>query len=84
VIASDLGSLKELIARGSTGLSFAPGDASALRDCVATLADDADRARRMGEKAFGLISTVYSHEAHYKTLINLFNQVISAKTIQPI
>ena len=84
VIASDLGSLKELIARGSTGLSFAPGDASALRDCVAALADDADRARRMGEKAFGLISTVYSHEAHYKTLINLFNQVISAKTIQPI
>lgn len=84
VIASDLGSLKELVTDGSTGLTFTPGDAGDLRRCVATLADDAEAARRMGETAFGRITTLYSPEEHYASLINLFNRIISEKTNQNI
>ncbi len=84
VIASNLGSLKELVADGVTGLTFTPGDATALRRCVAELAENADAARRMGETAFGRITTLYSPEEHYRSLMNLFNQVISAKTSHTI
>ena len=51
VVAPRVGQIPELVREGETGLLYAPGDASALRDALTTVIDDPDRRRAMGESA---------------------------------
>jgi glycosyltransferase involved in cell wall biosynthesis len=75
VIASNIGSLKELIVPGETGLFFPAGDAPALRQCVDNLSCNTADAVRMGEKAQQKLLADYSESVHYEKLMQVFNSV---------
>lgn len=51
VVAAAHGGLPEMLRDGETGLLVPPGDAGALARALRSLADDAERARRLGEAA---------------------------------
>lgn len=65
VIASDIGSLGEIIVSGRSGLHFTPGDADSLAAIVKTLFADPAALQRLGAGARA------SYEAHYTPMANL-------------
>ena len=62
VVAAAHGGLPEMIRDGETGLLVPPGDAVALASALRTLADDRDRARRLGEAAAADVAARFSSE----------------------
>lgn len=76
VIATDFGSLPELVHDGETGLTFKYADADDLRSKVGMLVDNPEKARTMGEHAYQVVVDNYSPEVHYQKLMSLFNSVI--------
>jgi glycosyltransferase involved in cell wall biosynthesis len=75
VVASDLGSRRELVQPGVTGLLYKPGDLGALTSAVELLARHADLADRMGNSGRELVSRNHSPETHYEMLMNLYERV---------
>lgn len=76
VIATDFGSLKNMVVNNKTGLKFKYADIEDLRKCITSLMDNEENAHIMGENAYGLIETIYSPEAHYQTLIKLMEKAM--------
>lgn len=81
VIASDLGSLKDLIVSNETGIHFTPGSVEALRKAIQYMVDNRDKAIRMGETAYDRLVTDYSSQLHYNRLIEAFEQVVGKKKL---
>lgn len=79
VIATDFGSLPELVENGVTGLTFKYQDVADLRRCFDYMTDNESDARAMGERAFELIQSHYSPDVHYDKLIRLFNRLLKSK-----
>jgi glycosyltransferase involved in cell wall biosynthesis len=79
VIASDLGSRRELVHHGETGWLYPVGNASKLADAIATLVTRRELAAKMGNAGRELVRAKYSPDAHYSNLIFLYEQVISSK-----
>jgi glycosyltransferase involved in cell wall biosynthesis len=59
VIASDLGSLKEVLS--DTGLTFKKGDPADLARQISRLLDDPQQAASLGQRAFSRIETQFSY-----------------------
>lgn len=76
VIATDFGSLPELVHNGETGLTFRYADSNELIEKVGQLYKEPNQAKLMGEKAYQNLVSMYSPDTHYKTLITLFNQIV--------
>ncbi|MDE6301411.1 MAG: glycosyltransferase family 4 protein [Muribaculaceae bacterium] len=79
VIATDFGSLPELVKDGVTGLTFPYGDWEALRRSARRLADNPELARTMGLNALRAVNTDYSASAHYTALMDVFNSLTQKK-----
>ncbi len=79
VVATDFGSLPELVIDGETGLTFPYGDSNALADKCQQLLNDESKAREMGEKSFELLNEKYLAKQHYNELMKLFESLISNK-----
>lgn len=77
VIASNLGSLPELITDGYNGLLFQTNDADDLAKRVRELDDKA--VKQMGENACQVLKERYSEKLHYTKLMELFEEVIRKK-----
>lgn len=75
VIATQIGSLPELVRNGETGLTFRYADVMDLRDKIDYLFHHVDEARKMGGNAFHELISKYSPEVHYQHLMDLFNKV---------
>lgn len=76
VIATNFGSLPELVHDGDTGLTFKYADPKDLQERVEYMLAHPELAKQMGEKGYKLIETKYSPQTHYQTLMNLFGKVI--------
>ena len=74
VVASNIGSLPELVADGVNGYLFEPGNAEDLAEKVKRLDDDGT-VTRMGEAGLRRLETRFAPKAHYEALINLFESV---------
>jgi glycosyltransferase involved in cell wall biosynthesis len=78
VIASDFGSLPEMIVPGQNGQLFAPGDKHALAECIQKLFADPDYLNGLR------YSTRLYYEAHfaagpnYETLLDIYQSVFKA------
>lgn len=81
VLASDIGSLKELVEPGITGLRFTMGDHDALRRCLDECAANVDSIRKMGENAKQKLLTEYGEDVHYDKLMSVFHSVLSKAPI---
>mgnify|MGYP003292787098 CR=1 FL=1 len=74
VIASDIGSLPELVEDGVNGFLFGPGNPEALREKVLQL-DDTALVEKMGAASRERLERHFSPEAHYDALMGVFEQV---------
>lgn len=79
VIATDFGSLPELVKDGVTGLTFPYADWKALRQCAQKLSDNPLLAQQMGANALKMVQTEYSADKHYKALMDVFNSLTTKK-----
>jgi glycosyltransferase involved in cell wall biosynthesis len=75
VVASDLGSRRELIQEGKTGLLYRTGDVSQLLSALKFLSSQPRLADEMGSNGRRLVEAHYTPEAHYENLIDLYERL---------
>jgi glycosyltransferase involved in cell wall biosynthesis len=75
-IATNTGSLKELVIDNKTGLLFKIKDIQDLKKKVAHLFGNKTICQNLGENAFNMLNKEYSAKEHYRILISLFENVI--------
>jgi glycosyltransferase involved in cell wall biosynthesis len=77
VVATDLGSRRELVREGETGLLYPPGDVEKLSGAISYLAQRPQQVQEMGAAGRQLVATHHSPAAHYQELMQLYEQVCS-------
>jgi glycosyltransferase involved in cell wall biosynthesis len=81
VVATDVGSLKELVIANETGLLFPLKDHLALREQANLLISNTVLCEELGSAAYNKLSTEFSEQNHYEKLINLLQSVIAKRHI---
>ena len=76
VIATNLGSLKEMVVDAETGLLFKQQDFLDLREKVKLLMDNPGLCEQYGIKAHHKLQEEYGSEKHYQKLMNVFSSVL--------
>ena len=74
VIASNIGSLPELVLDGVNGYLFKPADAHELCEKI-TLLDDDSLVEKMGVESRKRLENRFAPQTHYNTLMKVFNRV---------
>jgi glycosyltransferase involved in cell wall biosynthesis len=82
VVASDLGSRREVLRPGETGLLYPAGDVNALAQSIRTLASQPELAEKMGQAGWQLVRREYRPEAHYRHLMTLYARLITRNSIR--
>ena len=76
VIATNTGSLKELVIDNETGLLFRIKDFHDLKYKITYLFDNESICQDLGKNAYSMLTNKFSAQGHYENLINLFEKVI--------
>ena len=79
VVATDLGSRRELVQAGKTGLLYKTGDVEQLTSAIRFLSSRPELAEQMGRAGWQRVRRGYTPEAHYEVLVGLYERVIDAK-----
>jgi glycosyltransferase involved in cell wall biosynthesis len=79
VIASDLGSRRELVEHGVTGLLYADGDRDQLAHSIGFLFDRPDLIEKMGAAARSRVKASHDPEQHMEKLLDLYHRLTSGK-----
>lgn len=82
VLASNIGSLPELITDGENGYLFKPGNVKDLYSKI-KLMDDDTAVKAMGAACIKKLHTRFSQKTHYDALINVFTDVIKRQNCRP-
>lgn len=80
VVASDLGSRRELVHDGETGLLYHTGDVNRLAQAIQSLASQPEVAMRMGRVGRELMQLRHTPEGHYRKLLSLYEGLAARKT----
>jgi glycosyltransferase involved in cell wall biosynthesis len=75
VIASDLGSRRELVDQGETGLLYPPGNVEQLGNAISFLAERPELAAQMGATGRKFVEAQHAPDAHYRALMRLYTQM---------
>jgi glycosyltransferase involved in cell wall biosynthesis len=75
VVASDLGSRRELIHENKTGLLFPPGNVGKLAETIQVLHERPELAAQMGAAGRELVRKRHSPETHYLALMELYGKL---------
>jgi glycosyltransferase involved in cell wall biosynthesis len=75
VLASDLGSRRELVHEGETGVLYRAGDITQLAAAISFLVERPTLAAEMGAAGRTVVTNQYSAESHYIALTNLYEQL---------
>ena len=78
VVASDMGSRRELVHEGETGMLYRTGDVDQLATTIATLGNDPALAARMGEAGRDLVQRRHTPAGHYERLFGLYECLVKA------
>jgi glycosyltransferase involved in cell wall biosynthesis len=81
VIASNIGSLPELVVDGKTGLLFEPGDSKDLADKIIYLIQNPDVGLELGRNAAEKVKRENDQEIHYEKIMNVYNELKRAEKI---
>ena len=76
IIASDIGSLRELVTNEETGLLFEVGNANSLRDALIKMYNNPDLARAWGLNGYNKLVDKFSSQLHYHKLLNVFRELL--------
>jgi glycosyltransferase involved in cell wall biosynthesis len=79
VIASDLGSRREMVTNGRTGLLYAPADVEQLAGAISFLYQRPELAAQMGTAGRELVRTRHQPESHYEAIMRIYEEVIERK-----
>jgi glycosyltransferase involved in cell wall biosynthesis len=75
VIASDLGSRRELVHEGETGVLFQAGEVAQLTAAISFLIDRPELAAQMGAAGRAMVARQHSPESHYRAMARLYEQL---------
>ena len=75
VVASDMGSRRELVRDGETGVLFPAGDVEQLARAISFLVERPEVASTMGAAGRALANQQHSPESHYAELASLYQQL---------
>jgi glycosyltransferase involved in cell wall biosynthesis len=75
VIATDLGSRRELVDDGETGLLYEPGNVTQLAEKIRYLADQPQLADAMGASGRRIVETRHTPECHYAAMTEVYEQL---------
>ena len=81
VVASDLGSRRELVEHGVTGLLYADGDRDQLAHWIEFMFDRPDLAERMGSAGRQRVQANHDPERHIEKLLDLYYRLTTRKTL---
>ncbi len=81
VIASDLGSRRELVQHGVTGLLYSDRDREQLADTIGFLFDRPDLIVKMGAAARRRVKANHDPDQHMEKLLELYRQLKSLKKV---
>jgi glycosyltransferase involved in cell wall biosynthesis len=79
VVATDRGSRRELVDPGKTGLLYRTGDVEQLASTIQSLSAEPELADKMGRAGWEQVRQRHSPEAHYATLVGLYEQLTGKK-----
>jgi glycosyltransferase involved in cell wall biosynthesis len=83
VIATDLGSRRELVVEGETGLLYPPGDVDRLAGAISFLYERPSLCRSMGEAGQRRLRERHQPEMHYEALLGLYRQLATSSAQRP-
>lgn len=78
-VVSDLGSLREMVTHGETGLLFRAGDARDLAVKLDALLDDPERAREMGRRGREYVAGAHALPMHLAAMEDLFRRCVERR-----
>ena len=81
VIASDLGSRRELVQHGVTGLLYPDGDREQLAHSIGFLFDRPDLIQKMGAAARSRVKANHDPDQQVEKLLGLYSRLTSAKKL---
>ena len=76
VVASDLGSRRELVHESQTGLLYKVKDIGQLSSAIAFLHENPHVARKMGEEGHELIKRNHSQQQHFEELERIYEKLV--------
>ncbi len=79
VIATDLGSRRELVEPGVTGLLYPPGDRDQLARAIGFLFDHPDVIARMGAAARSRVQLKHDPEQHLGRLLDIYSRLANSR-----
>jgi glycosyltransferase involved in cell wall biosynthesis len=79
VIASDVGSRRELVQHGVTGLLYSDGDREQLAHSIGFLFDRPDLIDKMGAAARSRVKANHDPDQHVEKLLELYDRLTSSK-----
>lgn len=79
VVASDLGSRRELVQPGKTGLLYRSGDIEELVSAIQFLSARPELAERIGRAGRDLVREHYTAESHSEALVSLYQRLIDRR-----
>jgi glycosyltransferase involved in cell wall biosynthesis len=77
VVASSIGSLKELVKDGETGLLFETGNYVDLGTKIEMLFSNPELCKELGKNACNHLEENYSEESHYQKVLGVFNSLVN-------
>jgi glycosyltransferase involved in cell wall biosynthesis len=80
VVASDLGSRRELVEHGHTGLLFPAGDVEKMAEAISSLAGNPRQAAAMGEAGMEMLRERHSPEKYSLKLNQVYEQVSASQS----
>jgi glycosyltransferase involved in cell wall biosynthesis len=79
VVASDMGSRREFVEDGQTGLLYQAGNVDQLSSVLRLLASRPQLAEKMGRAGWDRVCQHHSPEGHYEKLLTFYERVIAFK-----
>ncbi len=79
VIASDLGSRRELVQDGKTGVLYPVGDVEELADGISFLYERPELTRQMGRAGRTMVKQRHDPEEHYRAMVAIYEEMIGGK-----
>jgi hypothetical protein len=84
VVASDLGSRRELVRDAETGILYKPGNVDELGAAIRLLYDRPELSKRMGEAGWELVRDKHSRVQHFLALQKVYQQLTEKSPARPI
>jgi glycosyltransferase involved in cell wall biosynthesis len=79
VVATDLGSRRELIRDGETGLLYRTGDVNQLAEAIQLLGSNPELAEKMGRAGWEIVRERHMPQVHYQKLLCVYEALVAGK-----